>query len=141
MLKFIRDNFSWVKDVGIVFFLVLVVFANSNYVTNTKFESYVKSNHEIQLQVNNSLNLIDKTLALMQQNQIILVENEKQIRVNTTNIAEHDSQFRQLNALHLDQYIQNDLIKNAETEFRLKALEKVLKSLEDILKKTTPKFG
>lgn len=128
MFKFIRDNFSWVKDIGIVFFLILVMWANSHYVTVDKFDAYVKSNNEVQGQVNSSLTLIDKTLALMQQNQVVLIENEKQIGLNTIKIAEHESIIRQLMQLHIDSYIQLDMVKHAELEIRLKNIEKLLES-------------
>jgi hypothetical protein len=129
MLKFVKDNFSWVKDVGIVLFLVMVVWANSHYVTIEKFDNYVKANNEIHLQVNSSIALIDKTLALMQQNQVVLIENEKQISINTLKIAEHERDIHQLQLLRLDAYIQSDVVKNAETELRLKSVEKHIEEL------------
>jgi hypothetical protein len=59
---------------------------------------------------------------------LVLIENEKQIGINTLKIAAHESLIHQLQQLHLDAYIQADTVKNAEMEIRLKSIEKQIES-------------
>ena len=124
MLKLIKENFGWIKDIVIVIGIVGMLYLNQNFVTNSKFDAHVKSGEASLESVRVSLSTIDKTLALMQQNQSILIENEKQIGINTIKVAEHESLIRQLQQLHMEAYIQADSIKNAEMEIRLKNIEK-----------------
>lgn len=123
MIKFIRDNFGWVKDVGIVIFLVLVMWANAHYVTVEKFEAYQKANDLAHAATSATLVSVDKTLALMQQNQELLVENQRDIKNLTTRVVAIESDVKLLDSLGIDNQIKTTSVKLIELDFRIKALE------------------
>ena len=123
MIKFIRENFGWVKDVGIVIFLVLVMWANAHYVTVEKFEAYQKANDLAHAATASTLVSVDKTLALMQQNQELLVENQRDIKNLSVRVVSLESDIKLLNALNIDAQIRTTSAKLIELDFRIKALE------------------
>lgn len=124
MLKFIQTNFSWIKDVGIVIFLVIVMYANQHYVTRNDFDTYTKANELAHTAINTTLVNVDKTLALMQQNQTILVKNEEQIKINTAFLAAIDMRLKDVENLGIEVRLREKTVKLAEIELRLKVLEK-----------------
>lgn len=125
MIKFIRDNFGWVKDVGIVIFLVLVMWANAHYVTVEKFEAYQKANDLAHASTAATLVSVDKTLALMQQNQELLVENQRDIKNLTTRVVSIESDLKLLDSLGIANQLQTTSTKLIEMDFRIKSLEAV----------------
>jgi hypothetical protein len=123
MWKFLKDNFGWVKDIAIVIFIVLGLWANANFVSNERFESYQKAQDIKYQAIQVTLVSVDKTLALMQQNQTILIDNEKQIKINTAKLAEIELRTKYLEGFDLARHIINDAALEARLELRLKALE------------------
>lgn len=73
-MKNIRDNFGWIKDIAIVCGMCAVLYLNLNYVTNTKFESFVKDTDARHESVQKAIISIDKSLMLLQQNNKIMLD-------------------------------------------------------------------
>ena len=150
MFKFLKDNFSWVKDVAIVLFMVVVLYLNAHFVTIDKFEVYVKANDLAHEGIQVTLVSVDKTLALMQQNQASLVEHDKQIKINTSRLAdiegrlkysdenakmlvaavikaaEVDTRLKTIEALEMDKHIKRDSERFIDYEIRLKMIEMIV---------------
>lgn len=90
IMKYLRENFVWIKDIVMVIGMIAVVWLNSHFVTIEKFEAYKKENDAAHVEIQKVLSGIDKTLALMNQQAVMLIEHDKQIRLNTIKLAEHD---------------------------------------------------
>jgi hypothetical protein len=125
MLKFIRDNFVWVKDVSIVLFMAAILYLNSHFVTIEKFEAYQHANDLAHQAIQTTLVSVDKTLALMQQNQTLLTDNQKQITINTAKIVETDLRVKSLENLNVDDFMKESAINRKELDIRLKSLEAI----------------
>jgi len=82
-LNFIKDNFNFVKDMAMVLGMCGVLYLNLNYVTNTKFESFVQANEGRMDGIQAAIASLDKSLALLQQNNTMLTT----LQVNVANIT------------------------------------------------------
>jgi hypothetical protein len=147
VLKLVKENFGLIKDIGIILFMVIILYFNAHFVSLEKFEAAQEANRLAHQSIQTSLVSVDKTLALMQQNQAALIENEKQIKINTGRLgdiegkykyfeeqiktvssifqksSEMDARIKILESLELDKYIKQNILKMADYEVRIKLLE------------------
>jgi hypothetical protein len=123
MIKILKDNFSWLKDIAVVSGIAILLFLNAHYVTIDKFESSEKSNEMAHQAIQTTLVNIDKTLALQAQNQDMLISQQKQIVINTTRLTEIEARLKFYDAIQLDTFIRTSLVKYTELDARIKNLE------------------
>jgi hypothetical protein len=124
MFKVFRENFGWIKDMSVVVFLIGILYLQSHFVTTEKFELYQKANDLAHQAIQITLVSVDKTLALMQQNNSVLVENEKALKMLTSKVSELDTKTRYYDSLEFDKFMQQSAVHRAELDTRLKSLEK-----------------
>lgn len=153
MIQKIRDNFSWIKDIAIVLGMCAVLYLNLNYVTNTKFEQFVNANEIRTDAIQSTITSLDKSLALLQQNNGILttlqtdmlkmnavlndavqqnkvdVKSDIEFHDTLPKIAIMEANLAQLMRLQLDAHIVNDAVKKSELDLRLKRVEQLMDSL------------
>jgi hypothetical protein len=124
MLKFLKENFNWIKDIGIIIFLISIFVLNARYVTVERFEMSMKANELAHNAIQITLVSVDKTLALMQQNNTILIQNEKAIKDVNKLTTEMDLRLKLLENLGIEQRLKDKTLKILEIDLRLKLLEK-----------------
>jgi hypothetical protein len=123
MIRYFRDNFSWIKDVVIVLGMVGVLYLNSHYITVDKFEAMKSANDSAHASIQTTLVSIDKTLALQAQNNALLVDAQHQIKVNTAKLTEVDLRVRNIEELGIASFMKESLVNRARLDVRLSALE------------------
>jgi len=147
-IKKMRDNFPWIKDISIVLGMCAVLYLNLNYVTNAKFDTFVAANEIRMDAIQKTIASLDKSLALLQQNNNILQSLQSEVtRINkiqselihqntidaTVNTEFYallprifllESELKQMDKLRLDVFLKDSAAVHAELEHRLKILEK-----------------
>lgn len=124
MLKFIKSNFFWIKDIAIILFCLCVLYLNANYVTITQFRELEKSNFSQHEAIQLTLISVDKTLALMQQNQTILTEHDILLKSHDKWISSLDNKLKIIETLDLSSQVKVNTFKLLDLEFRMKNFEK-----------------
>jgi hypothetical protein len=132
MIKFLKDNFAWIKDIGIVVFMIFILYFNAHFVSLERFDAAMAANELAHDAIQTTLASVDKTLALLQQNNTMLTENEKQIKVNTALLTTLDVRVKMLESMEPDKQIKANTIKTVELEGRVKVLEKVLENARSV---------
>jgi len=144
----IRNHFPWIKDIAMVFGMIAVLYLNLNYVTNSKFDAFVAANDVRLDAIQSTIISLDKSLALLQQNNIILTSlqlevsriNKLQIEVIQQNIIDAavnnefhllvprvyslENDVKQIEKLNLNIFLKESSAVHAEIDHRLKDLEK-----------------
>jgi hypothetical protein len=100
MVKFIKSNFSWLKDVTLILFMICMVLLNARYATNDRVNLIAKENDNAHATLLTSFTSLDKTISLLQQNQSILIDNEKIISSHTIRLAELEIRVKLLESIH-----------------------------------------
>lgn len=129
MFKWMKENFTVVKDVVVVLFVVAVALLNSNFVTSERFEDYEKANALAHGSIQLTLVNVDKTLALMAQNQASLTEHATQIKINTGVLSGLSARMDHLDTLRLETHINLDEVRATEFNLRLRLTERLLESM------------
>jgi uncharacterized membrane protein len=123
MLKFIKDNFYWVKDIAIILFMVAVLYLNSHFVTVEQFKTSEAANLLAHTSIQTTLVSVDKTLALMQQNQTTLSEHEIQIKTLEKTMASFDTKIKLIESMDQSSQIKINTFKLFDLEARIKLIE------------------
>jgi len=147
IMKLIKENFAWVKDIVIVLGMCGVLYLNLNYVTTNKFDSFVASNDIKYNAIQAAIVSLDKSLALLQQNNKVLSDNQFQIahmndvlndvvQQNKSDAAltkefrdfmikytVTDNALSQLQSLDIGKHIKEEYQRSLDIEYRLKMLE------------------
>jgi len=150
IMKNIRENFGWIKDLVMVAGMCGVLYLNLNYVTNTKFDSFVKDTDARYETVQAAIVSIDKSLLLLQQNNKLLadltikveridniqrdlVEQQKtdtaanaELHLLANKVATVDATVARFSAVDLSTHFKEEYQKITDIEYRLKAIESKL---------------
>jgi hypothetical protein len=110
-MKSVKENFGWIKDLAMVFGMCGVLYLNLNYVTNSKFDTFVRATDARYEIVRSAIISIDKSLLLLQQNNKLMLD----LQVDVKNLELKTEQIRDIqNEIVVQQ--KEDLQVN--TEFR-----------------------
>lgn len=150
IMKNIRENFGWIKDLVMVAGMCGVLYLNLNYVTNTKFDAFVKDSDARYETVQAAIVSIDKSLLLLQQNNKLLadltikveridniqrdlVEQQKtdaavnaEVRVLANKINQVDATVARFTSFDLATHFKEEYQKITDIEYRLKSVESKL---------------
>lgn len=94
MITTIKNNFSVIKDIGMILGMCGILYLNANYVTVQKYEAYQKANDLAHREIQTALVSTDKTLALMQQTLSLTTLQGEEIKRNTVKVAEIEIRLR-----------------------------------------------
>jgi len=147
IMSFIRNNFSWVKDLAVILGIVGVMYLQGHYVTIEKFEAESKLNSEAHTTLIAALASMDKTMALLGRTQSDISDLSAQVKINTATLAtvvqqnkvdaEYNDLFKNsatklseinvrvgnLESLNLQKFVQEQLVGAAQRDLRIKVLE------------------
>lgn len=147
MIGIFRNNFGWIKDIAMVIGMVGVLYLNSHFITIDKFDDSQTKNEMAHQGILTTLVSVDKTLALMANNQVEILEIKADMKIRTEQINELISQNRidaafnelfkdtsvkvatletKLNGVdmnELNRFMKESAIQRAQLEVRLKAVE------------------
>jgi len=129
VFKWMKENFAVVKDIVVVAFVLAVAVLNSHYVSVSKFEDYEKANALAHGGIQITLVNVDKTLALMAQNQASLLEHGAQIKINTGILTSLNMRVDRLDTLRLEAHMSLDEVRATETSLRLRMVERLLENM------------
>jgi len=153
-MKILKDNFGLVKDFTMVLGMCGVLYLNLNYVTNSKFDTFVVSNDTRLDAIQTTIVSLDKSLALLQQNNSILQtlqaemamvktdlniamqQNKEDAVINlefhkmTTELHKLEIEVSNLQTFNLTEHFKSQVSILSEIETRLRLLEKTQLDLQ-----------
>jgi hypothetical protein len=123
MIKTIKDNFVWIKDLAIICFMAGILYLNSHYVTIEQFRASEAANISAHEAIHSTLISVDKTLALMARNQVILTEHEIVLKSHDKSINSLDSRIQLIEKTDTSSQVKLNTFNIFELNSRVKSLE------------------